>query len=182
MLRPMDDPWMSLSPGTNWLFRRARPRPGRTDRKATRSVARARVLLSLAGRRARGIGRCLIVLIVRRAGRIPTGGAAAGIEIILGLIGGRRGRRCVRAVGARRRVSGRARSGRACRCSRRRARAARGSAGARGSSATCGTGTTGAATSSSPTARALRMDASGCRQRCQQHDGKFRRTHASSPC
>lgn len=163
MLRPMDAPRRCLLPlGTDWLFRRARPRPGRTDGKAIRSVTGARILLSLAGRRPRRIWHCLIVRRagpVRRAGRIAAGGTATGIEIVLRLIGGRRRRRCVRAGPARagRRVTGRARSSRTRPGSSRRA--TRGRASTRGSSAARGTG----ASSASSTSRALRIDAGGGR-------------------
>lgn len=156
-----------LPPGTDWLFRRARPRPGRTDRKAVRRVTGSRVLLRLAGRRPRGIGRGLIVRRagpVRRAGRVAAGGAATGIEIVLRLIGGRRRWRCVRAGPARagRRVTGRARSSRPHAGSSRRARATRG----RASSTAPGSRAPGTGASSAPsTSRALRIDAGGGRQR-----------------
>lgn len=172
MLRPIDAPRRRLLPlGTDWLFRRARPRPGRTDGKAIRSVTGARVLLSLAGRRSRGIGRYLIVrraAVVRRAGRVAAGGTATGIEIVLRLIGGRRRWRCVGAGPTRagRRVTGRARSSRTHPGSSRRARATRGRASTCGSSAAPGSGAPGTgASSASSTSRALRIDARGGRQR-----------------
>lgn len=183
MLRPMDATRRCLLPlGTDWLFRRARPRPGRTDGKAIRSVTGAGVLLSLAGRRPRRIRHCLIVRragLVRRAGRVATGGTATGIEIVLRLIGGRRRRRCVRAGPARagRRVTGRARSSRTRPGSSRRARATRGRASTCGSSGAPGSG----APSASSTSRALRIDAGGGRQRREQDDGKFQWTHVVLP-
>lgn len=172
MLRPMDAPRRRLLPlGTDWLFRRARPRPGRTDGKAIRSVTGARVLLSLAGRRPRRIRHGLIVRrpgLVCRAGRVASGGTATGIEIVLRLIGSRRRRRCVRAGPARAgsRVTGRARSSRTRPGSSRRARATRGRASTCGSStapSSCAPGT--GASSASSTSRALRIDAGGRRQR-----------------